>query len=344
MSGRTLPPSARRLREARRRGDVPVSRALVGLGATALGLAALVVAAPTLAREEAGELRRALADAVSREELVPLDLAWAAVRRVVLLSAAPAAAACAGALLAGLPQTGGLFAPEAVRPRWDRIDPGAGIRRLFSLAGPGQAVYATVVALAALALGFGLLLDRVPLLTQVPRMRAGAAWTEAAGAVGATIPPLLALLAAAGLADLLLRRRRHLRGLRMTRAELERDQREDDGDPRQRAERRRLHASLVGAPGRPTCLVVNPTRLAIALAHRRGGDDPPVVLGKASGIRAAALRREARRLGIPVVHDRSLARALFRLADVGEAIPEELYEATAAVLAHVHGLDVGGRT
>lgn len=344
MSGRTLPPSARRLREARRRGDVPVSRALVGLGATALGLAALVVAAPTLAREEAGELRRALADAVSRAELVPLDLAWAAARRVVLLLAAPAAAACAGALLAGLPQTGGLFAPEAVRPRWDRIDPGAGIRRVFSLAGPGQAVYATLVALAALATGFRFLLDRVPLLTQVPRMRAGAAWTEAAGTVGATIPPLLALLAAAGLAELLMQRRRHLRGLRMTRAELERDQREDDGDPRQRAERRRLHASMVGAPGRPTCLVVNPTRLAIALAHRRGGDNPPVVLGKASGIRAAALRREARRLGIPVVHDRSLARALFRLADVGEAIPEELYEATAAVLAHVHGLDVGGRT
>ncbi|MEI7706101.1 MAG: EscU/YscU/HrcU family type III secretion system export apparatus switch protein, partial [Deltaproteobacteria bacterium] len=69
----------------------------------------------------------------------------------------------------------------------------------------------------------------------------------------------------------------------------------------------------------------------------------PVVLGKGTGARAAALRREARRLGVPVVHDRELARALFRLAEVGEAIPEELYEATAAVLAWVHGLDAGGR-
>jgi type III secretion protein U len=316
----------------------------VGLGSTTLGFAALVARAPSLAREEAAALRKALSWAVAGAEPVPIDLALAALGRVAVLAAAPAAAACAGAILAGLPQTGGIFAPEAVRPRWDRIDPGTGIRRLFSLAGPAQAIHATLLGVAALVLGAQLLADRGPLLSQVPRMRSGAAWTEAAGAVGTAIPPLLALLAAAGLADLLLQRRRHLRGLRMTRAELERDHREDDGDPRQRAERRRLHASLAGAPGRPTCLVVNPTRLAIALAHRRGGDDPPVVLGKASGIRAAALRREARRLGIPVVHDRALARALFRLADVGEAIPEELYEATAAVLAYVHGLDAGGRT
>jgi flagellar biosynthesis protein FlhB len=90
--------------------------------------------------------------------------------------------------------------------------------------------------------------------------------------------------------------------------------------------------------------VVNPSHLAVALAHRRDGDDPPVVLAKASGARAATLRREARRMGVPVVHDRSLARALFRLADVGEAIPEELYGATAAVLAYVHGLAPGGRS
>lgn len=348
MSGRNLPPSARRLREARRRGDVPVSRAIVGLGATTFGLGALVAAAPALAREEAAALRRALCAAVSGAQQVPLDLALSALGRVAVLSAGPSAAACLGAILAGLPQTGGLFSPEVLQPRWDRVDPGAGLRRLLSLAGPGQAIRSTLVCVAALALGTWLLADRARLLSQVPRMRPGAAWTEAARAAGTALPPLLALLAAAGLADLLLQRRRHLRSLRMTRTEAERDQREDDGDPRQRTERRRLHASLAGAPGRPTCVVVNPTRLAVALAHRRGGDDPPIVLGKASGVRAAALRREARRLGIPVVHDRALARALFRLADVGEAIPEELYAATAAVLAYVHGLDhgldAGGRT
>lgn len=343
MSGRNHPPSPRRLRQARRRGDVPVSRALVGLGATTLGLAALLALLPSLAREEAAELRRALITAVSGAEPARLDLTLGALARVGRLAAWPALAACAGALLVGVVQSGGLFAPEAIRLRWERLDPAAGLGRLLSPAGLARAAFGTAVACAALALGLVHLADRAALLSQVPRMRAGAAVGEAARAVGSTLPALLALLAAAGLGDLLLQRHRNMKALRMTRAELERDRREDDGDPRQRAERRRLHASLAGAPPRPTCLVVNPTRLAIAIAYRRGGEDPPVVLGKASGRRAAALRREARRLGIPVVHDRALARALFRLADVGEAIPEELYEATAAVLAWVQGVDAGGR-
>jgi flagellar biosynthesis protein FlhB len=63
-----------------------------------------------------------------------------------------------------------------------------------------------------------------------------------------------------------------------------------------------------------------------------------VVGANGAGARAGALRREARRLGIPVVHDPPLARALYRLADVGDQIPEELFEAAAAVLAHVHAL------
>jgi type III secretion protein U len=331
------------LRQARRRGDVPVSRALVGLGATTLGLAALLAMLPALAREEAAELRRALAAAVSGADPPRLDLALGALTRVGRIAAWPALAACAGALLAGVAQTGGLFAPEALRFRWERLDPAAGFRRLLSPAGLARAAFGTGVACAALALGLRQLADQLPMLSQIPRMRTGAAIGEASRAAGSTLPALLALLAAAGLGDLLMQRHRNRRALRMTRAELERDRREDDGDPRQRSERRRLHASLAGAPARPTCLVVNPTHLAVAIAYRRGGDDPPVVLGKASGRRAAALRREARRLGIPVVHDRALARALFRLADVGEAIPEELYEATAAVLAWVQGVDAGGR-
>ncbi len=320
-----------------------MSRALVGLGATTLGLAALLAVLPSVARDEAAELRRALAAAVSGAAPVPLDLALGALARVGRLVAWPAIAACAGALLAGVVQSGGLFAPEALRFRWERLDPAAGLRRLLSPAGLSRAAFGTAVACAALCLSLVQLSDRARLLSQVPRMRTGAAFAEAARAAGSTLPALFALLAAAGVGDLLMQRQRNLRALRMTRAELERDRREDDGDPRQRAERRRLHASLAGAPPRPTCLVVNPTRLAVAIAYRRGGDDPPVVLGKGSGRRAAALRREARRLGIPVVHDRALARALFRLADVGEAIPEELYEATAAVLAWVQGVDAGER-
>ncbi len=342
MSGRTMTPSPRRLREARRRGDVALSRPLVGVASTAAGLAALAAAGPAVVREEAARIRMDLVAAVTGPGPAPLDAALSALLRVAGLGLPPMAAACAGALLVGMISTGGLWAPDALRVRLERIDPAAGMRRMLSPAGAGRSALATLSAVAALAMAGGVLLGSRPSLARVPGLRTGAAWRTASGVVEACVPPLFALLVASALVDLLVVRHRHRARLRMTRTEAERDHREDEGDPRLRAERRRLHASLGSAPSRAACVVVNPTRLAVALAHRRGDDEPPVVLGKASGSRAAALRREARRLGIPVVQDRALARSLFRLADVGEAIPEELYEATAAVLAHVHAMATRG--
>jgi flagellar biosynthesis protein FlhB len=139
--------------------------------------------------------------------------------------------------------------------------------------------------------------------------------------------------------DLALARWRHGRALRMTWPELVRDLREDEGDPRLRSERRRRHGDLLARERLPraACLGVNPTHLAVVLGHRRGSDEAPVVLAKRRGAAAVSLRRQARRAGLPVVPDAALARALWRLAEVGESIPEELYEAAAVVLARVHG-------
>ena len=339
----SFPPSPRRLRESRRRGEVPVSRALIGLGAAAFGLAALGASLPGMGREEAGALRRALLLASAGGDLAPLELALSGLSRVARLTFAPAAAACAGALLTGLTQTGALFSPDALRFRWDRLAPSRGVRRIFSRAALGRAAFTLGVGASAIAVAGLALASQAPALSRIPRLLPGGAWSAATAVVAHAVAPLVALLAAAGAGDLLVLRHRHLKGLKMSRSELERDLREDEGDPRQRSERRRLHASLAGKGERAACVVVNPSHLAVALAHRREENDPPIVLAKASGAMAAALRREARRMGIPVVRDRALARALFRLADVGEAIPEELYEATAAVLAYVHGLASGER-
>ena len=126
----------------------------------------------------------------------------------------------------------------------------------------------------------------------------------------------------------------------MTRDEVRREQREDEGDPGHRAERRRLHRALLGAGpvSRATVVVVNPTHVAVALRHDPAGEDAPRVVAKGTGLAAARIRSAARRAAVPIVRDVPLARALFRLGEVGEEIPAELYDAAAAVLVHVYGL------
>jgi type III secretion protein U len=88
-------------------------------------------------------------------------------------------------------------------------------------------------------------------------------------------------------------------------------------------------------------VVMNPTHLAVALRHERGGPEAPRVVAKGAGGAAARIRSAARRAGVPIVRDVPLARALHRLVEVGEEIPEELYRAAAVVLVHLYGK--GGR-
>jgi type III secretion protein U len=339
---RTEPPTPRRLREARRRGEVAVSRDLAAATSLAAGVAALLAAGPGVVSGLAGHLAASIVAAVSADPAPETALA-AAAGALGRAAAPPLVAALGAGLLAGGLQTRFLLVPSLAAPRWDRIDPRAGLRRLLS---PGRAGLAALgTARALLCAGIGLLLLRAgaPALAALPRLGAAGLAEALPGLSRPQALATSALLGAFGLLDLALARRRLGRSLRMTREEVLREQRSEEGEPRLKAERRRTHRALAAAgPLRAAAVVVvNPAHLAVALAHRRGSDEAPVVLAKASGRAAARLRAQARRAGVPLVRDVALARSLFRLAEVGEQIPEELFEAAAALLVQVHGLSPG---
>jgi flagellar biosynthesis protein FlhB len=284
----------------------------------------------------AGVVRGGLLAALAAERTPEATLRAAALA-VARLSAPPALVALVAAAVAGLLQTGGHVALAPLAPRLDRLDPIRGLARRCSSA-----------RLAALALGFAkaalvaaALLSgwrvTAAALAQLPR--AGSPGDAAVLLLWPLACRLVLVLLLLGALDLLLVRWRYRRRLRMSRDEVKREAREQEGDPRRRAEQRRHHRALAQADplGRATCLVVNPTHVAVALHHRRGGGEAPRVLAKGTGAAAARLRARARRAGIPIVRDPPLARALHRLAEVGDEIPEELYDAAAALLAHLHG-------
>jgi type III secretion protein U len=338
-ASRTEHPTPRRLREARRRGEVAVSRELSGAAALWGGLAALALSGPAIAAQLAHLLASALAGAGSGapEPAAVLAEAGAAVLRLAL-------PVCGGALLsgaaAGLLQAGGGLFPEAMRPRLERLDPLRGARRLFS---PSQLAAAALgLAKGAVLVGllWGWFRGVAPALSALPRAGAAGLW-RALPLFGSVAVRLAMAFAAFGLLDLALVRRRHRKALMMTRDEVRREQKEDEGDPAHRAERRRRHRALLeaGPISRATVVVVNPTHVAVALRHHRDEGDAPRVVAKGTGLAAARIRSAARRAGVPVVRDVPLARALHRLAEVGDEIPEELYEAAAAVLVHLYGLE-----
>ena len=339
MSGaRTEPPSPRRLAEARRRGQVAVSRELTSAVALAAGAGTIALRWPATFGALAGSVRRALAAAPAATgglESTELRSALAATfGDVARLAGPPVLAAALAGGAAGLLQTRALLAPGIVSPRPDRLHPGAGLRRLLGrehLAATGLAL-AKLVPAAILAVAW----LRASWASVAGLPRTGAASGRWPALLAPLAVQLLVLLAALGALDLLLARRRHRRALALTREEMRRDQKEDEGDPAHRGERRRRHRdlALAGPVASASCVLVNPTRLAVALRHQRGQGAPRVV-AKGRGAAARRIRSAARLAGIPIVREVGLARALHRQVEVGEEIPEALYDAAAAVLAHL---------
>lgn len=338
MSGnRTEEPTPRRLREARRRGEVARSAELSGAVGLAAGLATVAIAGPTLGAELARAVRGGLSLAAAGSA-DPLAVLRAAAGTVLRLALWPSLAAFLAGGAAALLQAGFGLSPGALAPRLERLDPVRGLARLVE---PAQLARAGLSLLKAVALTLVLALwlrDHFPALAELPRV-GPAALLRAAPALTGVALQLAGTFLLAGLLDWALARRRHRRALRMTRDEVRRELKEDEGDPLHRAERRRRHRALLeaGPVARATVVVVNPTHVAVALRHDRTGEDAPRVVAKGTGLSAARIRSEARRAAVPIVRDVALARALHRLAEVGDEIPEELYEAAAAVLAHLYG-------
>lgn len=331
---KTEAPTPRRRREARRRGQVArsadLTAALILLGG-GLALGGLL---PGAAARLLALGRRLWADPTLSPVAAGAEALEAAAR-----AAGPLAVLLAGlAAVLAFAQVGPLLAPEAVRPDLGRLDPAKGLRHLISFQRLGVLPKAAVaVAVALFLLRAGVRIHGADVLG-LPLAPAGAP-----GAVlFALLPRLLvdagAALLALGVVDLLLARRRLDKELRMTRREVEEERKSQEGSPEHKGRRRQVHRALVAAPPRrlvdAAAVVVNPTRIAVAL-HFDDALDVPEVGVRGVGADAARMRAEARRLGLPVVKDVPLARALLAL-DPGEAVPEPLYAAVAAVLAAVH--------
>jgi flagellar biosynthesis protein FlhB len=141
--------------------------------------------------------------------------------------------------------------------------------------------------------------------------------------------------------DFVLVRLRYTKRHRMTKDEVKRDMKEDEGDPMIRGQRKRRHRELVKRNAladtrRADALIVNPTHIAIAVRYRKDEGGAPKVLAKGKGVLAEAMRDTARSAGIPIVQDIPLARLLFKKVKVGGSVPADTYKAVAAILAVVY--------
>ncbi len=295
--------------------------------ATGGGILARLTAAWDLSVAAAsGELSASPTELLSAEATLGFEAILPLLATVVVVAA-----------LAGFLQVGPLLTLDALAPKLERLDPIRGVKNLV-----GQR---NLVELAKSLAEIGII-GWVAWITLRDSIRGvtGLLGRDAeATLVGGSALVVLLMLrvggALAGIAalDVLYQRWKYQRDQRMTKEEVKREHKEAEGDPQQKRERERLHREILAhdtleAVRRADVLVVNPTHLAVALRYEEEGElDAPEVVAKGGEDLARRMIRAAEEAGVPVMRDVPLARALYEL-EIGDEIPEALYEAVAIVL------------
>lgn len=336
---RTEAPSERRLQQAFEMGDVALSHELVTTAAFILGVGSLVLFASLLQ----ARLVRVIAGATSLVPTAPFGSLPSLLAPIALPIFGMMGATALGAIVLTFAQTRGHLWTERVTPDLSRVFSTGRLTQLFSKDFLLDLLVSVLKVLLVASVSWGVLGNELRTLNKLSLATPGAAMVGLFGSLWHVVMRGIFLLAAFAAANYALTRWRFTKKHRMTKEELKREMREDEGDPHLRAARKRRHREMVkrnaiAETRQADVVVVNPTHIAIAIRYRKDEGGAPRVLAKGKGVLAEAMRDTARSNGIPIVQDIPLARLLYKKVKVGGAVPADTYKAVAAILAFVYRL------
>lgn len=340
----TEPASPRKRQESRERGHVARSQDLAAAVILVAALLALEWFGPGMMRDFLEGTRRVFETAgeldLDREGIGAGALEIGAL--VARLTIPFLLLVAAAALAIHLAMVGFLFAPDPLAPDPARLDPIAGLGRLFSARGLARLVFGLAKLSVLGVVVVWTLRGKGTQLLVLSEMEVGGIVRYLLEA-GFVLSMRLALaMLVLGLLEYAYQRWQYELDLRMSRQEIKEELRRMEGDPKIRERRRQIQRQLamqrmMAAIPKAAVVITNPTELAIALQYEESMS-APTVLAKGADLVAARIRELAHEHGIPIVERKPLAQAMFAAVKVGQEIPNKFYEAVAEVLAYVYSL------
>ena len=342
---RSEQPTAKRLTEARKKGQVARSRelnTLLVMLVSALTLWLFSASAMTGFIAIVSEALSPNGDVLREPELIPVHLMQVMMSALVLI--APFLAITVVAALAGPALMGGmLFSAEAIAFKAEKLDPIKGLGRVFSTKGLIELVKALLKFF--LVLGVAVLIykflerDVMSLITLDV--------TEGIARSGSMIMVALVLLSATlvliAAIDVPFQLWSHNKQMRMTKQEIKDESKETDGRPEVKSRIRQLQHEasqrrmLQDVPDADV-VITNPTHYSVALKYDKDGSGAPRVVAKGQDLIAFKIRSIAMEHDVAIYEEPPLARALHGTTEIGDEIPGPLFLAVARVLAYVYHL------
>jgi flagellar biosynthetic protein FlhB len=248
--------------------------------------------------------------------------------------------AMAVSLTAGVAQGGFVFAPEALAMKPERFSPAGRMKQIFSLTGVSTTLKSLLPFAAIAWVGYAC-------ITSHWQQILGSTFVDPRGFVNLASGMLLEVCWKSGLIllgwagiDYLLLWVKNEGDLKMSRQEIREEMKETDGNPASKSRMRKLQRqnrrkNMLKATETATVVITNPTHYAVALRYEINMP-APIVVAKGLDVLAAKIKEIARDRDIPIMENKPLAQALYKGAEVGDAIPSALYHAVAEILVMVY--------
>jgi len=342
---KTEAPTAKRKQEAVEKGDVLQSKELGTAFVMLVGAAWIAMAGPWLI----GALRDMLTDGLSFdagaiENFDPM----AAIMHQVMAVALPvallflltlAAAIAAPAVLGSLG-----FRWEALGFKASKLNPAAGLKRIFGMQGVIELGKAMLKILLLGAVGYWLLKGEMASIVTMGQQDIRTALDGIGTKFSYAIIVMTLALALVGGADIPAQILQRTRRLRMSKQEIKDESKQTEGSPELKAAIRQKQMQMARGSARKaiteaTVVLTNPTHFAVALRYRPGFDMAPILVARGRGVTAEVLRELATEHGVPLLQYPQLTRAIYYTTRSGQLIREDLFIAVAAILAFVFNLD-----
>jgi len=339
---RTEEATPRRRQEARRKGMVARSPELSG-AATFLALVlilpliggSIVTAIFTATRSIIGDV--AIADAPAS------DIIGRALRNML-----PVATAVAPLLLVGVVvglatnfmQVGFHFSSEALQPQLNRLNPLQGFKKIVSSRAMMEGAKALVKTLLIAYIAYATLSARVNELQELGPLPPMAAISVVGSLILAVVGRVALCWLVLAVIDYWFQKKQMDKQLMMTKDEVRREMKEMEQGPELKMALARRRAQLarnrmMQAVQKADAVIVNPTHYAVAIKYDSDKMAAPQVVAKGRDLIAQRIREEANKHRVPIIPNAPLAQSLHKLCEVGDTIPNELFQAVAEVIAFV---------
>ncbi|MGB1117567.1 MAG: EscU/YscU/HrcU family type III secretion system export apparatus switch protein [Parvibaculales bacterium] len=244
-----------------------------------------------------------------------------------------------------------IFAPKAVAFKGSRINPLAGLKRMFSVKSLVELGKSILKVVFLFGIGFVVIVYFMPGIVWFPNGTMANALNMMTSLIPSLIGGLLIGLFIIAVLDFAWQRYDFMKQMRMSRQDQKEEFKQTEGSPEVKAKIRRMQMEAsanaskqreaLEQVGEATAVITNPTHFAVALKYEVGSAGAPTVLAMGRGIIAEQIIERANNAHVTVFQSPLLARALFFTSEIGGEISEALYNAVAVVLAYIYRVDQG---